>query len=197
MALDVRDFEPRDHDWARRLIGTHQGGDHRVARLGELLDPLEHEGIVAEMDGRPVGLLTVHESDRGLEVLTKRLRRVVEVAKAEPEPRPEERLACGKLLLRPEVSRAYWDGVDLGLTLGEYNIVHLLVQNPGSYVTYRAIYDRMHHEGFIAGIGPKGFWANVRSAIKRIRNKFREQDPTFAEIENYTGFGYCWRKPAS
>ena len=70
MSLEVRDFEPRDHDWARRLIGNHQGGDHRVARLGELLDPLGQEGIVAELDGRPVGLLTVHETDRGLEVLT-------------------------------------------------------------------------------------------------------------------------------
>jgi 2-oxo-4-hydroxy-4-carboxy-5-ureidoimidazoline decarboxylase len=68
--IEIRDFEPGDHDWARRLIGDHQGGDHRVARLGELLDPLEQEGIVAELDGRPVGLLTVHEDDRGLEVLT-------------------------------------------------------------------------------------------------------------------------------
>ena len=70
MALDVRDFEASDREWARRLIGDHQGGDHRVARLGELLDPAEQEGIVAELDGRPVGLLTVHESQRGLEVLT-------------------------------------------------------------------------------------------------------------------------------
>lgn len=70
MALDVRDLEPADHDWARALIGAHQGGDHRVARLGELLDPAEQEGIVAEVDGRPVGLLTAHETDRGLEVLT-------------------------------------------------------------------------------------------------------------------------------
>lgn len=174
----------------------------------DLLGQLRRRGVnvpVVFLTGQG---LTTHESlafdkgaidfickSRGLEVLVKRLRRVVETAKAEPELRPEERLACGKLVLRPEVSRAYWDGVDLGLTLGEYNIVHLLVQAPGSYVTYRAIYDRMHHEGFIAGIGPKGFWANVRSAIKRIRNKFRDHDPTFAEIENYTGFGYCWRKP--
>ena len=70
MTLEVRDFEARDHEWARRLIGEHQGGDHRVARLGELVDPIEQEGIVAELDGRPVGLLTVHEGDRGLEVLT-------------------------------------------------------------------------------------------------------------------------------
>jgi two-component system, OmpR family, response regulator ChvI len=33
----------------------------------------------------------------------------------------------------------------------------------------------------------------VRSAIKRIRNKFHDFDPTFDEIENYQGFGYRWR----
>jgi 2-oxo-4-hydroxy-4-carboxy--5-ureidoimidazoline (OHCU) decarboxylase/N-acetylglutamate synthase-like GNAT family acetyltransferase len=70
VTLEVRDFEARDHDWARDLIAGHQGGDHRVARLGDLLDPLEQEGIVAELDGRPIGLLTVHEGDRDLEVLT-------------------------------------------------------------------------------------------------------------------------------
>jgi 2-oxo-4-hydroxy-4-carboxy-5-ureidoimidazoline decarboxylase len=70
VALDVRDFEPRDHDWARELIGSHQGGDHRVARLGELVDPLAQDGIVAEVDGRPVALLTAIESPSGMEVLT-------------------------------------------------------------------------------------------------------------------------------
>ena len=70
MGLDVRDFEAADHEWARRLIAEHQGGDHRVARLGEVLDPTLQEGVVAELDGRPIGLLTVHETDRGLEVLT-------------------------------------------------------------------------------------------------------------------------------
>ena len=104
-------------------------------------------------------------------------------------------MICGKLLLRPDISRACWKGADLGLSLGEYNIVHLLASNVGRYVTYRAIYDRLHYEGFIAGDGADGYRANVRSAIKRIRNKFRSLDPTFHEIENYNGFGYCWKKP--
>ena len=69
MRVDVRDFAPRDREWAARLLGAY-GGIPQMARFGELLDPLEHEGIVAELDGRPVGLLTVTESDRGLEVLT-------------------------------------------------------------------------------------------------------------------------------
>jgi two-component system response regulator ChvI len=123
---------------------------------------------------------------------------VVELARPRPKPKTDlpvqERLACGKLLL--ESSRASWNQVDVGLTLGEYNIVDLLASKPGNFVTYRAVYDRLRHAGFIAGEGVEGYRANVRSAIKRIRNKFRAFDPTFDEIENYTGFGYCWRKPS-
>jgi two-component system response regulator ChvI len=133
---------------------------------------------------------------RDRQVLVRRLRSVAERVK--PKPRAnvavEERLACDKLLV--ESSRAYWNQVDVGLTLGEYNIVHLLASKAGSFVTYRSVYDRLRHDGFVAGYGADGYRANVRSAIKRIRNKFRALDPTFDEIENYTGFGYCWRKPS-
>jgi len=132
---------------------------------------------------------------RDREVLVRRLRSVVELVKLKAELPSQEGLACGKLLLRPQTSRAFWNGVDVGLTLGEYNIVRLLASNVGRYVTYRAIYDRLHYEGFIAGTGNDGYRANVRTAIKRIRNKFHSCDPAFDEIENYTGFGYCWRKP--
>jgi len=81
------------------------------------------------------------------------------------------------------------------LTIGEYNIVHLLASNVGRWVTYRAIYDRLHYEGFIAGTGEDGYRTNVRAAIKRIRKKFLQCDETFAEIENYNSFGYRWGKP--
>ena len=134
---------------------------------------------------------------RGRGVLVRRLRNVVELAKpkAKTDLPVQDRLACNKLVLRPETGRALWKGVDVGLTLGEYKLIHLLVSNAGSFVTYRAAYDRLRFEGFIAGSGNDGFRANVRSAIKRIRNKFRACDPAFDEIENYTGFGYGWRKP--
>jgi len=112
-------------------------------------------------------------------------------------PAGPSQVRCGKLLLQPDTSRASWDGEDLQLTFGEYKIIDLLASQPGQYFTYRAIYDRLRHEGFIAGEGPRGHWANVRSAIKRIRGKFRAFDPSCDEIENYVGVGYCWRKPAA
>ncbi len=108
---------------------------------------------------------------------------------------PDERVVCGKLVLRPAIGRAYWNDVDLGLTIGEYNIVYLLASNVGRYLSYRAIYDRMHYEGFMAGNGDDGYRTNVRSTIKRIRNKFREIDPTFEEIKNSVALGYCWGNP--
>jgi two-component system, OmpR family, response regulator ChvI len=132
---------------------------------------------------------------RGVGVLARRLKTVIKASRHAEQPQSDKAMICGKLLLRPDVSRAYWNDVDLGLTVGEYNIVYLLASNVGQCVTYRAIYDRLHYEGFIAGSGADGYRANVRSAIKRIRNKFWARDPTFAEIENYTGFGYCWGKP--
>jgi two-component system, OmpR family, response regulator ChvI len=168
----------------------------------DLLLQLRRHGVnlpvVFLTESLAVGIGNIDESDRshGAEILIKRVQRVVEAAKPEVALASED-LLCGKLVLKQGVSRAYWSGKDVGLTLGEYNIVHLLASNAGRYVTYRKVYDQMHYEGFVAGSGENGYRANVRSAIKRIRNKFRECDPSFAEIENYTGFGYCWKKPIS
>jgi 2-oxo-4-hydroxy-4-carboxy--5-ureidoimidazoline (OHCU) decarboxylase/GNAT superfamily N-acetyltransferase len=68
--IQVRDLGPADHEWARALIARYQGGTDRVARLGEMVDPLAMEGLVAEADGRPVGLAAVHEAPgKGLEVV--------------------------------------------------------------------------------------------------------------------------------
>jgi two-component system, OmpR family, response regulator ChvI len=141
------------------------------------------------------GAIDFIPKSRDREVLVRRLRNLVELVKPKANAALEERLACDRLRLKPETSRAFWNGVDVDLTLGEYKLVHLLVSNAGSFVTYRSLYDRLHFQGFIAGSGTDGFRANVRSAIKRTRNKFRACDPTFDEIENYTGFGYCWKKP--
>jgi 2-oxo-4-hydroxy-4-carboxy--5-ureidoimidazoline (OHCU) decarboxylase/GNAT superfamily N-acetyltransferase len=65
----VRDLAPEDHDWARAMIVRMQGSE-RVARLGELIEPLSLEGLVAEAVGRPVGMASVQEtSDKGFEVV--------------------------------------------------------------------------------------------------------------------------------
>jgi two-component system, OmpR family, response regulator ChvI len=149
----------------------------------------EREGLAFER-----GATDFIDKERGVGVLVRRLRRVARADRTTAAPQLDRSMVCGKLVLKPEI-RAYWNGLDVGLTLGEYKIVYLLASNVGRYVTYRTIYDRLTYEGFIAGAGNVGYRANVRSAIQRICNKFRECDPAFAEIATYTGFGYCWGRP--
>jgi len=138
------------------------------------------------------GALDFVDKTRGLPILAKRIRLILESAKKPEVMRGEETLQVGPLELKLRVCRAMWKGADVGLTLTEYKIVHLLVSNLGNHLTYRAVYDTMHHAGFIAGSGEDGYRTNVRSCIKRIRNKFRALDPEFACIANYPSFGYRW-----
>ncbi len=174
----------------------------------DLLPRLRREGIqlpVVFLTGRNSpnhehlafdrGALDFVDKARGVPILAKRIRVIVDSAKRPAALEGDEMLQCGRLTLKPRVSRAYWDETDLDLTLTEFNIVRLLATNIGDHVTYRAVYDCMHHVGFIAGSGENGYRTNVRSSIKRIRNKFRLVDPQFGEIENYPSFGYRWGKP--
>ncbi|MDR3517816.1 MAG: response regulator transcription factor [Azospirillaceae bacterium] len=98
----------------------------------------------------------------------------------------------GSLDLRIEGGRALWRGVQVDLTLTEFNIVRTMATRIAEDVSYREIYDLVHSKGFVAGYGPVGYRANVRAFIKRIRQKFRMVDPDFDLIENYPGFGYRW-----
>lgn len=137
------------------------------------------------------------DKSRGLDIVAKRVRRVVAAAGLQPvSPSAETEVTAGKLTLRLTGSRAFWDGVDVNLTVTEFNIVRLMVVNADEHVTYRAIYDCVHHPGFVAGTGEDGYRTNVRSAVKRIRNKFRAIDAEFGQIENFSAFGYRWHAPA-
>ena len=146
-----------------------------------------HENLAFES-----GAVDFIDKTRGVEILARRLRRVLKARKPMGAPPAASLMICGKLVLNPNVSRAYWNDFDVGLTLVEYNIVHLLASKVGRWVTYRAIYDRVHYEGFIGGNGEDGYRMNVRGVIRRIRKKFLQCDETFAEIENFVGLGYRW-----
>lgn len=171
----------------------------------ELLRQLKRRGItlpIVFLTGRSLvayealalkhGAVDFIDKSRGIAILVQRLRLVIP-AKA-PELRRDQVLQVGKLSLRPRSSRVCWNDIDVDLTLGEFRIVNLLVNKIGHHVTYREIYDCLHYRGFIAGSGENGYRCNVRSAIKRIRQKFEACDPEFSEIENYPSFGYVWSR---
>ncbi|MFV3129080.1 response regulator transcription factor [Niveispirillum sp. KHB5.9] len=152
-------------------------------------------GTSYEMMALERGALDFIDKSRGVPVLARRARLIAEAAKHPPGVPAEEVVEHGALLLKPRLSRAFWRGTDVDLTVTEFNIVQRLVTHAGDHVTYRAIYDCVHRSGFIAGSGEDGYRTNVRSSVKRIRNKFRAIDPGFEEIQNFAAFGYCWKNP--
>lgn len=103
----------------------------------------------------------------------------------------------GDLQLDAHTRRAHWRGHPVPLTLGEFAIVERLCNDGDRDVSYRALYDVVRGDGFVAGAGDNGYRVNVRAFVKRIRQKFRTVDPDFDAIENFPGFGYRWRKSCS
>jgi two-component system response regulator ChvI len=142
------------------------------------------------------GAVDFIEKSRSFHILQRRIELILTGAKggtAQPSKVGTETLVLGELELRPESGRAYWKGKEANLTLGEFRIVQSLASQAGRDLRYRDLYDQVHGSGFVAGVGPEGYRTNVRTFIKRIRQKFRELDPSFEKIENYPGFGYRWR----
>jgi two-component system response regulator ChvI len=138
------------------------------------------------------GAIDFVDKARGVDVLVPRMRLLVPTDAVRPQPEAEpQAVTCGPLLL-PHRRPAQWRGHDIGLTVVEERIVRLLVANAGQSVTYRAIYDQVHYEGFVAGDGERGFERNVRTMIKRLRRKFEAIDPDFQGIRSITGLGYAW-----
>ncbi len=147
------------------------------------------------------GAVDFVEKSRSLSILKRRIQLSVRregesgasPATEPPEMEGHDTLSVGPLTVDRDISRAYWRGEEVPLTLNEFRIVDLLATRVGKDVRYRELYDQVHGAGFVAGAGDEGFRGNVRTLIKRIRQKFRAVDDTFEAIENYPGFGYRWQ----
>ncbi|MBV9330403.1 MAG: response regulator transcription factor, partial [Alphaproteobacteria bacterium] len=85
------------------------------------------------------GAVDFVDKARGMPILAKRLRRIVEWQKQHTSSQARPFIRLGKLTLRSEVAGAYWDLNNVGLTLTEFNVVHLLASRAGEYVDYRSI----------------------------------------------------------
>jgi len=144
------------------------------------------------------GALDFVDKMRGLPILAKRIRKILENTQQQPAAAKAEPAAdmqtCGQLTMNGGTSRAFWRGTELDLTLMEFRVVRLLATSVGDFVSYRAVYDVVHHAGFMAGNGDDGYRSNVRSIIKRIRMKFRSIDDSFEQIQNFPSFGYRWER---
>jgi two-component system response regulator ChvI len=143
------------------------------------------------------GAVDFIDKTRAVSILALRMRLAIHSARASGEYGGGEEVVCGRLTLKPKVCSTNWNGLPVELTVTEFRIIRHLVRRAGDNVSYREIYDCVHGAGFIAGYGDDGFRTNVRSLIKRIRQKFRAIDQEFDEIENLPSFGYRWRDAGS
>jgi two-component system, OmpR family, response regulator ChvI len=166
----------------------HSGIAIPVIFLTVLSDDIYEE---AALEGGAVDFI---DKARRLAILLKRIELIADGMRtgAEPKRAGAELIRRGALELRFDCHRATWANRKVDLTLTEFKIVTVLVENAGRDVGYREIYDLVHGKDFAAGHGAEGYRTNVRTFVKRIRKKFRDADPTFEHIENYPGFGYRW-----
>jgi two-component system, OmpR family, response regulator ChvI len=156
-----------------------------VLFLTALTDNIYEEAALA------LGAVDFISKSRSLSVILQRLSLIMDGRKR-PVPAGSEIIQRGKLELRPAIGRAFWDGHRIELTLTEFTILQTLAETPKRDFSYRDIYDIVRGRGFVAGWGEEGYRVNVRSFIKRIRQKFRAIDDTFDSIKNYSGYGYYW-----
>ena len=150
------------------------------------------------------GAVDFVEKSRSFSILSKRIELTLGGPKqrgdgqdgaAAAEPSAMDRdVEIGPLRLVVATGRAHWGADEVALTFTEFRMVYCLASRPGHDVSYRELYDMVHGEGFQAGPGSDGYRSNVRTFIKRIRQKFRDLDARFDAIENYPGFGYRWRR---
>lgn len=170
----------------------------------ELLKALRGRGILVPVlfltsHGEPMfeeaaldaGAVDFIDKSRGPAIILHRLSLALARRPAQPETTQPD-VAVGMLILSQSAKRARWRGQHVPLSRNEYDVVALLAGHAGRDVGYREIYDVLHGSGFLAGQGEDGYRTNVRAMIKRIRRKFEQQDPQFAALQNYPGFGYRW-----
>jgi len=138
-----------------KLTGLDSGGDYYLTK------PYEMEEFVA--------------------VVQSLLRRAAQTRKKVAEATVITR---GALTLNLARSRAFVNGLDAELTLKEFAILLMLVQNAGKELTGEMIYKSVFSEGAAPGIDT----GTVRVHISRIKKKLGDDD-TFSILTRYGG-GY-------
>src|SRR6185295_15177847 len=90
-------------------------------------------------------------------------------------------LERGRLTMDPARHKVVWDGKDVTLTVTEFLILEALAQRPGVVKTRNQLLDVAYHDDVYVDD------RTIDSHIKRIRRKFRAQNPDFDAIETLYG----------
>ena len=105
-------------------------------------------------------------------------------ASAEQEEPELPLLERGRLEMDPARHKVRWGGKDVSLTVTEFLILEALAQRPGVVKTRNQLLDVAYNDDVYVDD------RTIDSHIKRIRRKFRAQDPEFDAIDTLYGVGY-------
>jgi two-component system response regulator ChvI len=80
-----------------------------------------------------------------------------------------------------------WRGGEVNLTVTEFLLLQVLAARPGHVKNRNQLIDAAYGEHIYVDD------RTIDSHIKRLRRKFKELDPEFAQIETLYGVGYRYR----
>lgn len=93
-------------------------------------------------------------------------------------------LTCKSLALNPELRVVTVKGKELSLTVKEYEILLLLLQNPGKVFSRESLYELVWHDGYY------GSDHTVNVHVSNLRKKIKEHDPQGEYIKSVYGIGF-------
>lgn len=121
-----------------------------------------------------------------LEFLVVRVNSLFRIADTLHAPDEEsEKLMIGPLELNQSSMSVRWNGESVSLTLTEFWLVEALARRPGHVKTYDALM-QVTRQSFVEKNTINGY-------VRRIRNKFKQVDPSFNLIQTVFGIGYRWQ----
>ncbi|MEI4231902.1 response regulator transcription factor [Roseovarius sp. D22-M7] len=97
-------------------------------------------------------------------------------------------LERGHLRMDPQRHAVTWKGLEVALTVTEFQLLHALAQRPGFVKSREQLMDVAYDDQIYVDD------RTIDSHVKRLRKKLRMIDPDFAAIETLYGIGYRYNE---
>tara|TARA_B100000575_G_scaffold221193_1_gene181609 strand:+ start:205 stop:918 length:714 start_codon:yes stop_codon:yes gene_type:complete len=125
-------------------------------------------------------------------LLTERVRTVLRIysnrtSNDDNNNKKDTNLIRGDLVLDENKQLCFWKGIEIELTVAEFNLIKSLVKYLGVVKDRNQLMDAMYGDSIYVDD------RTIDSHIKRLRKKFRSYDKTFDQIRTRYGSGYSWR----
>jgi two-component system response regulator ChvI len=104
----------------------------------------------------------------------------------DPEADVQPAIERGRLVMDPTRHQVTWAGQPVSLTVTEFLILEALATRPGVIKSRNQLMDAAYSDDVFVDD------RTIDSHIKRLRRKFRADDPGFAAIETLYGAGYSY-----